>query len=58
MIFLVKGLKVVAKRCLNWLSFQDDVFVVLNTQTWKTTLGSSILIIKSYAHKQMIESGF
>ena len=23
-IFMVKGLKVVAKRCLNWISFHDD----------------------------------
>ena len=24
-IFLVKGLKVVAKRCLNYISFHDDL---------------------------------
>ena len=31
-IFQVKGLKVVAKRCLNWNSFHDAFVVVLIIQ--------------------------
>ena len=32
MMFLVKGLEVVAKHCLNWVLFMMTFVVVLNTQ--------------------------
>ena len=57
-IFLVKGLKVVAKSYLNWNFFMMTSIVVLNTQMQNIKLRSSILSIKSDAQKQMVESDF
>ena len=58
-IVLVKGLKVVAKCCLNYMFFSTRTFiVVLNNQMLNTKLRSSELIVKSDAHKQMVESIF
>ena len=52
--FLVKGLKVVAKRYLLMMTF----VVVLNTQMQNIKLRSSKLSIARDAQKQMIEFGF
>ena len=47
--------KVVAKCSLNCMR---SIVVMLNIQNWKIDLRSSILIIKSDAQRQMVESGF
>ena len=57
-IFLVKGLKVVAKCYLNWIFFMMTFIVTLNTQMHNIKLRSLILSIKSDAQKQMVESNF
>ena len=53
-----KGLKVVAKCCLNWIFFMMISIVVSNTQMSNIKLRFSTLIIESDAQKQMIESDF
>ena len=55
---LVKGLKVGAKRCLNWISFHDDLCCCVEYSNAKIKLRFSILIIKSDGQKEMVEFGF
>ena len=56
--FGVKGLKVVAKRCLNYISFHDGFCCCIEYSNVEIKLRSSILIIKNDAQKQMVESSF
>ena len=63
----VKGLKVVAKCCLNWISFHDDLCCCVEYSNVENDLQylslkviklrSSIRILKSDVQIQMIESG-
>ena len=58
-IFLVKGLKVVAKYRLNWIYFSIVTFTaVLNTQIENIRSRSLKRIIKSDAKKWMAKYGF
>ena len=57
-IFLVKGLKVVAKRCLNWIFFHDDLYCCVKYSNVEYQVEIFKLIIKSDAQKQMVEFSF
>ena len=58
-IFLVKGLKVVPKCCLNWTlnCFMMTSIVVVNTQMQSIKFRSSKLVTKSDAQMQLGEFG-
>jgi hypothetical protein len=53
----VKGLKVVAKHCLNWISFHDDLCYYVEYLNIENQVEILNLIIKSDAQKQMVEYG-
>ena len=57
-IFLVKGLKVVVKRCLNWISFHDYIRCCVEYSNVENQTEIFNNIIKSDAQKQMVEFGF
>ena len=54
-LFLVKGLKVVAKRCLNWISFHDGLCCCVEYSNVESKLRFSILIIRTDAQKPIVE---
>ena len=58
--FLVKGLKVVGKRCLNLISFHDDLCCCVEYSNVgnQVEILNTVLIIKTSAQKQMVEFGF
>ena len=58
-IIFVRSLKVVAKRCLNWISFHDDLCCCVEYSNVETQVEIfNILIVKRDAQKQMVESHF
>lgn len=56
--FWVKGLKVLAKYCLKWILFHDDLYCCVNTQMYTIKLGSLKPMIKSDAQEHKVEFGF
>ena len=52
---LVKGIKIVAKRCLNWIFSYDNLYYWFNTQIYNIKLRFLILNIKINPQKQMVE---
>ena len=57
-ISLVKGLKVVANCCLNWISVLDDLCYCVEYSNVENQVEIFSFIIKSDAQMQMIEYGF
>ena len=57
-IFGVKGLSLVAKRCLNWISFHDDLCCCVEYSNVENQVEILMVIIQSDAQKQMVESSF
>jgi hypothetical protein len=51
---LVKGLNIVAKCCLNWISFHDDLCCCIGC----SNVANHVEIIKSNAQKQSVEFAF
>ena len=57
-IILVKCLQVVAKHCLNWYFFHNDLCCCVKYSNVEYRVEISVLIITSDAQKQMVKSNF